>query len=196
MSLGVSFSLPPPVLPPAVHFTGNNPPKPRENDDTDSQEAAHRTTSSTPAADAELSSDADPDESRPAAAGDTQRRPVTQQPTSRGRDGLYGPGGGAPERDTRTAPTSARPDGDAKGDGRGGRGAAGVLSSVEVGRPSTAPMHSDGKVIMRPLGRVAGAGGGHGGGEGGGQDPPSVVFEPGFSRLRTRRVILDRRVVK
>lgn len=49
-------------------------------------------------------------------------------------------------------------------------------------RPSTAPMHSDGRVVMRPLGLADTSDLG----------PPSVVFEPGFSRLRTRRVILDR----
>ncbi|CAM9644454.1 unnamed protein product, partial [Laminaria digitata] len=55
-------------------------------------------------------------------------------------------------------------------------------STVGAARPSTAPMHSDGKVVMRPLEANDSDRGG----------PPSVVFEPGFSRLRTRRVILDR----
>ncbi|CBN79756.1 conserved unknown protein [Ectocarpus siliculosus] len=69
-----------------------------------------------------------------------------------------------------------------------GRGAEGILSLVEGGRPSTAPMHSDGKVIMRPLG----LGQVDNGVPGGSLEPPSVVFEPGSSRLRTRRIILDR----
>lgn len=46
-------------------------------------------------------------------------------------------------------------------------------------RPSTAPMHTDGKVVMRRLGS-------------GSHDPPSVVFDPTYSPLKTRRIILDR----
>ncbi|CAN0418343.1 unnamed protein product, partial [Ectocarpus sp. 8 AP-2014] len=69
-----------------------------------------------------------------------------------------------------------------------GRGAEGILSLVEGGRPPTAPMYSDGKVIMRPLGLEQV----DNGVPGGSLEPPSVVFEPGSSRLRTRRVILDR----
>lgn len=46
-------------------------------------------------------------------------------------------------------------------------------------RPSTAPTHTDGKVVMRRLGS-------------GSHDPPSVVFDPTYSPLKTRRIILDR----
>lgn len=66
--------------------------------------------------------------------------------------------------------------------GRSRTRAGGVLCPAERSRPSTAPIHTDGKVAMRPLGL-------HGGING---DPPSVAFEPGYSRLRTRRIILDR----
>lgn len=55
----------------------------------------------------------------------------------------------------------------------------------EIGeRPATAPTCSDGNISMRPLVPEAST-----------QavvDPPSLVFESGFSRLRTRRMILDR----
>lgn len=85
------------------------------------------------------------------------------------------------------APTSSSTLDGGGGDDNGGSprnmDKGGALSEVVVVRPSTAPMHSDGKVAMRPLG--TGLNG----------DPPSVVFEPGFSRLRTRRVMLDRLVV-
>lgn len=61
-----------------------------------------------------------------------------------------------------------------------GQGTGGGRSTCIPGRrPSTAPTHTDGKVVMRRLGLDS-------------ADPPSVVFEPGFSRLQTRRVILDR----
>lgn len=61
-----------------------------------------------------------------------------------------------------------------------GDASATIVASIPAGaRPSTAPMHTDGKVAMRRLGSDS-------------HDAPSVVFEPGFSRLRTRRVILDR----
>ncbi|CAM9217519.1 unnamed protein product, partial [Sphacelaria rigidula] len=46
-------------------------------------------------------------------------------------------------------------------------------------RPSTAPTHTDGKVVMRRLGS-------------GSHDPPSIVFDPTYSPLKTRRIILDR----
>lgn len=108
--------------------------------------------------------------SPPATSADNaRRRPLTQQQTT-----------------TEEAADNTRRRG---GDGRGGRGAGGVISSVEGERPSTAPLHSDGRVVMRPLGQQRNPGRA---GEGGGIEPPSVVFEPGFSRLRTRRVILDR----
>eukprot|EP00752_Nemacystus_decipiens_P007651 g6840.t1 len=143
------------------------------------------------ATDADLISEPDPPESPLSTTGDPRRRPLTQV-TSRDRDS-HGAGGEAHDRGTRAAPP-ARPDTD--GPSRRGMGAPGVLSTVEIARPSTAPTHADGKVMMRPLGRETpgcGGGGNEGDGEeGGGQDPPSVVFEPGFSRLRTRRVILDR----
>ena len=161
------------------------------------QEAAQGDTPTTTAvAGASFCCDPDPDESRYYTAEDTRRRSFTQA-TSRGH-ASHGLEGEAHDRETRAAPRPARME--TIDVGRGGTGASGVLSSVEVvARPSTAPMHSDGKVIMRPVGRVragaggAGSGAGAGAGEGGGQDPPSVVFEPGFSRLRTQRVILDRR---
>lgn len=167
----------------------NNSNDRRESRDN-SQEAVQGTPKNT-ATVANGSPDPVPDESRPATAGDSRRRPLTQS-TSRGHDS-HGLGGESQVRRSRTT-LSAGPD--ATGAGHNGLGASGVLSSVEVPRLLTAPMHSDGKVIMRPLGRMVGGGTGRGtgggGGQGGGQDPPSVVFEPGFSRLQTRRVILDR----
>lgn len=63
---------------------------------------------------------------------------------------------------------------------REGRTAAPTSTGKAV-RPSTAPAHGDEKIAMRRS-------------EPDGQDLPSVVFEPGFSRLKTQRVILDRYV--
>lgn len=51
--------------------------------------------------------------------------------------------------------------------------------AVQRDRPSTAPTHTDGKVAMKYLGRDN-------------DDVSSAIFDPAFSRLRTRRVILDR----
>lgn len=69
----------------------------------------------------------------------------------------------------------------AKGNSTTNHKGAGVVLSAVGERPFTASIYSDGKVAMRLLRN-----------ESGGRGPPSVLFEPGFSRIQTRRIILDR----
>ncbi|CAN0023315.1 unnamed protein product, partial [Scytosiphon promiscuus] len=127
----------------------------------------------------------DADEAYKITPAESDRRTSVTNWTSRGV-------GTALRGDTRGISGSVGPDESSNfknKDGHGdGKGAGGVFSLAEGTRPSTSLTNTGRKAMARPSGPGSGdvdVGGGE-------IEPPSVVFEAGFSALRRRRTILDR----